>query len=241
MTSDTDGIKKQLTQKVEVMKLLNTVTRLRIILILLVYGKQSLAELEEKIGRTKATITHHIKKFEELGIIKTTRKNARGSIDAKVYQLIPEFLDLIQLSPEELNLIEGDDQKDILQFLLLRDKWMFEMIRNIFQLINLFYKDLEFDFVNLNVKDFEQVKKQYFENLVQYDILFLNKEHKDEYNELLKSLKSKLSERREKENDDITNDAPYLIFNSIIPLEDILKYDPETRKFIRFFRVFDKE
>ncbi|TXT67462.1 MAG: hypothetical protein BAJALOKI1v1_90034 [Promethearchaeota archaeon] len=260
-----EEIKNKLNQKIQVLKLLNTVTRLRIILVLMVYGKQSLAQLRDKTGKTKATITNHIKKFENLGIINTSRKDAKGSIDAKVYELIPGFIDLIKLNPEDINLLSEEEQKIVLKFFILRDKWMFEMMRNIFQLLTLYYSELknqdidfesketvESDFEKkeesdskkddlFDFKNLEEFKNHYFESIAKYQILFLNEGAKRYYDALLMESKTKLHEKIKKD-DDLINDykRPYLVFDTMIPLENILRFDPETRQFIRFFKVFDK-
>ncbi|MBD3196239.1 MAG: hypothetical protein GF317_14370 [Candidatus Lokiarchaeota archaeon] len=237
-----NDVAKKLRLKVEVMKLLNTVSCLRIMLILLVYGKQSLAQLKEKIGRSKATITHHMKKFEDLGIIKTSRMDARGSIDAKAYEIIPDFKNLISLDMEDIKLLSAKEQKEVLTFLVIRDKWLFEILRNVFQLSSLYYEGLIEDFLKFKITNFDVFKKNYMENLPKCDLLFLDENSKKKYEDLWvkfrEDMKNVLDAR---ENNDKNPARPYFMVNSLIPLEEILQFDPETTKFIRFFKVFDKD
>ena len=80
------------------MKLMSSLTRFRILLLLLIYPKISLSEFSKLLSRTKSTIHHHLKKFDDLGILKTSRKSVPSYIDAKIYKLKPDFLKIINLN-----------------------------------------------------------------------------------------------------------------------------------------------
>ena len=67
------GISELKTQ-IEVMKLMKHVTRFRLISFLLIFPRLSLSELSSFLGRSKATISHHLSKLESIGIIYITTK-----------------------------------------------------------------------------------------------------------------------------------------------------------------------
>ncbi|UYP47524.1 hypothetical protein NEF87_003809 [Candidatus Lokiarchaeum ossiferum] len=56
------------------------------------YPELTLADLSEKLGKSKSTIHPHLKILEELGIIEEIREEkVRGNIKAKVYQLQHDY------------------------------------------------------------------------------------------------------------------------------------------------------
>ncbi|MFX0070639.1 MAG: ArsR family transcriptional regulator [Candidatus Hermodarchaeota archaeon] len=233
--TDTKKIKDKLKKRIEFMKLLSSVPRLRILLLLLIYRKLSLAQLSKLLGRTKATVTHHLKKFDTLGIIKTSRKDSRGSIDAKLYELEPDFFDLVELSFDKFQSLEQDESKELLHYVLLRDKWMFDVFRNILIFANRFYQEIDERFLTENSDFVKQTEDFYFKSPVDYNIWFLTEDGKNSYdkaaiqfidqiNKIIKdeNKKGKLVER------------PYCILNLILPLKKLSEFDLERKRIMDF-------
>jgi len=71
--------------------LIKNVHLLRIVLLLAIHQNLSLTELSSILNRTKATISHHLKKLERGKVITITKKEVKGSIDAHIYALSPSF------------------------------------------------------------------------------------------------------------------------------------------------------
>ncbi len=56
-----------------------------IIALLIMYQELSYTELSKKMGRSKSTIHPHLKKLEEIGVIRVSREEPRGGTPAKYY------------------------------------------------------------------------------------------------------------------------------------------------------------
>jgi DNA-binding transcriptional ArsR family regulator len=224
----------------EVMDIMDSTPRLRILLLLLIFQKLSLAQLSSLLGRSKATVTHHMKKFEKLDLLKISRKDARGSIDAKVYELNDAFFRTIRLNIEDienLDSIKKEQVKDILHYFIVKDKMMFNLIKNFFQLSIEFYEGIdELEHSNSSF-DF---KNKYIEYPIDYTIWFLDEKGYKKYKNLISNFKEKMKEIITNSNEVKSYfERPYCILHTFFPLKEITKYDFDNKKFIEFLKIFD--
>lgn len=218
--------------RIEVLKLMDNITRLRIILSILIFKKISLTKLSELLGRAKSTITHHIKKLENLGVIKSTRKEARGSIDAKVYELIPGFLQKISFRQESL---KGEVNEAISNDLLF-----FKVIKLLFEQVVLYYEAISSKNLKTKPKKFKDFKDSHFKIPLDYDFWFLSEKAYKEYLELNEKYKHELKNILSKENHEKTDSIrPFLVLNTFIPLLQIIEYDSELKEFRKFYQALD--
>ena len=94
---------------IELLKLSMNDTRLRGMLLMFINQQVSLTEFSTVLGRSKSTVLHHLKKFEELGLIKRINKYYQSEFD---------FLSIANLSLRDIE--NGEiDQSDELDDLLL--------------------------------------------------------------------------------------------------------------------------
>jgi predicted transcriptional regulator len=59
--------------------------RASILTLLIMYPELSYTELSKKLGRSKSTIHPHLKKLEDIGVIRVSREERRGGTPAKYY------------------------------------------------------------------------------------------------------------------------------------------------------------
>ncbi|TFG28252.1 MAG: ArsR family transcriptional regulator [Promethearchaeota archaeon] len=239
-TLDSENLKDFLKLRTEVLKIMASLPRLRIILLLLMFRKLSLSKLSKLLGRTKSTISHHLKKLSDLGIIITTTKDARGSIDAKVYELIPGFLEKFNLDFDELEKMDKLKRKEILHLAILNDKWQFEVIKSLYEQSVLYYDAIDDINIKSKLDSIEDFKNLHFKTPIQYDFWFLSEEGRKAYEKLTLEFKSKMKKIIEEE--DKTKkliERPYLILHSFFPLKEIAEYDSEKKQFTKFFKALE--
>ena len=221
---------KELNQRIETLKLMESLTRLRIILALLIFRRLSLTELSNLLGRVKSTLTHHIKKLEHLEIIKSTRKEARGSIDAKVYELIPGFLERIHIDSDKNRL---DLSNEIIQ----NDLQFFKVIKVIFEQAILYYEAVSKQKKTKSFKDFSQ---DHFKSPISYKYWFLSDEAKIKYEDLMEEFDNRL--KKVIAEDNLKNPEairPFLLLHTFFPLRQIIEYDSELNEFRKFFQALE--
>ena len=222
--------------KIEVLKLMDNITRLRIILSILIFNKISLTNLSELLGRAKSTITHHIKKLENLGVIKSTRKEARGSIDAKVYELIPGFLQKISDRKQSFKGELIDDFTEVVS----NDLLFFKVIKLLFEQVILYYEAISNKKIKSKPKSFKDFQNSYFKLPLNYDFWFLSEKAYKEYKDLYKNFKIELKKIISNENLE-NNDSirPFFVLNTFIPLLQLIEYDSELKEFRKFYQALD--
>ncbi len=230
--------KDKIKHRIKVLELINNPTRFRLTFLLLIFRKLSLSKLNFLLGRNKSTISHHLKKFDDLGLIKTTRKKVRGSIKAKIYELIPDFFKMIMLNFEDLKTFRQKITKEFLHYAIQKDREVFEMIKIIFENARLFYKGI--DDINANPEDnfIREAYDFYLKNHINYDIWFLTENGQKSYEKLIKKFKAQIEEIIIQDNmcdNDITR--PYLILHAFFPIKEITEYDPKTKEFRAFFKA----
>ncbi len=83
---------KNIDQFKNILKLLKNSTRFQIFLLLLQQKSLSHTELSRELGLTKSTISTHMKKMASTGLIRSRKVPAKGSIDAKEYEINNKIL-----------------------------------------------------------------------------------------------------------------------------------------------------
>jgi DNA-binding transcriptional ArsR family regulator len=233
--TDNEKLTDELKKQIEFMKLLSSVPRLRIMLLLLIFRKLSLAQLSKLLRRTKATITHHIKKFETSEIIKISRKEARGPIDAIFYELDPNFFNLVELSFDKFQSLNQNESRELLHYVLLRDKWTFEVFRNILNFVNQFYQEIDERFLTNNSDFIKQTKDFYFKSPVDYDVWFLTEDEKKLYDKEVIQFKERISKIIDNGTKNEKLDVrPYCILNLVLPVKKLSEFDFERKRIMDF-------
>ena len=232
--------KKVIHNNLEVLKLLKNRTLLQLVLLLLIFPRLTLSKLSILSKKSKGTVTHQLAKLEQLGAIITSRKQSRGSIDAKVYELAPNFLKFKSYIFQGLKNIKESNNPEFFNLSVRNDILIFEVIKNIFDQVIQVYEEIEeyieksesliqFDPLNINTK-----------NLVNYDLWLLTDEEVKIYEEIATSFKSKMKEllgkSQKSRNDKI---RPYLILNTFLPLLDFTEKDTEKKTYKKFFKALD--
>ncbi|MFX1569315.1 MAG: ArsR family transcriptional regulator [Promethearchaeota archaeon] len=221
---------KELRQRIETLKLMESLTRLRLILALLIFRKLSLTELSNLLGRVKSTLTHHIKKLEQLQIIKSTRKEARGSIDAKVYELIPGFLERLHIDSDKIGL-------DLSNEIILNDLQFFKVIKVMYEQVILYYEAVSKQKKTKSFKDFRQ---DHFKSPISYNYWFLSENAHIKYEKLVDEFGNRLKKIIAEDN--LKNPEairPFLVLHTFFPLKQIIEYDSELNEFRKFFQALE--
>ncbi len=232
-----DNSNSDLRLRIEVLKLMDNITRLRIILAILIFRKISLTKLSELLGRAKSTITHHIKKLETLGVIKSTRKEARGSIDAKFYELIPGFLEKSSIEQQQ-NITRKKNNH--FSEAISNDILFFKVIKILFEQVILYYEAIFNKNKKSQAKSFNEFQDSHFKIPLEYDFWFLSENGYKAYIEMNEMYKSELKEIIRKENIEKKDSVrPYLVLNTFFPLLQIIEYDSELKEFRKFFQALE--
>ncbi|MEJ2293979.1 MAG: helix-turn-helix domain-containing protein [Candidatus Lokiarchaeota archaeon] len=228
--------KNKFSKRIEVLKLMDNITRLRIILSILIFKKISLTNLSELLGRAKSTITHHIKKLESLEVIKSTRKEARGSIDAKVYELIPGFL---QNNSFGFQSVKGEIDNSFIKT-VSSDLLFIKVIKLLYEQVISYYEAISNKIVKSKPKSFKDFQNSHFKLPINYDFWFLSEKTYKEYKVLYEKYRIELKKIISKENlENKDSIRPFLIINTFIPLLQIIEYDSELEEFRKFYQALD--
>lgn len=242
--SDHQEMKDKTKQLIELIKLISNKTRLRLILLLLINQKISLSKLSVLLNRTKGTVLHHVKKLDNLGFIKTTRrKPLRGYIDANIYELVPSFYDffnILSINDENLKNMGKKMQSDILHYAILKDRLILQILQKIFKQTSLFYQELDIIKAVYETDSFKDYLNFYFHNRIKCKIYFLSEKKFKLYKALVKDFNSQikeiLKESKNQENQDSEKSRGYFVLNTFFPIKKISEYDPSSEEFRRFFK-----
>ena len=221
-------------RRIDTLSFLSDLTRLRLILLLIVFRKLSLTGLSTLLGRVKSTTYHHLKKFSE--VLEKSTKKERGTTDSNIYELVPNFLEKLSVNVEDLKNIQKEDNKHLFHYVIQNDIKIIELIISIFDLIKQTYKFI--DESSSKVKSESNINSQdiYLGNRIRYNAWFLTEEGKQSYEKLIKEFNQKMLEIVEKDEKAQNIDPrSYLILNTFIPLEKIIRFDPNS--VFKFFSI----
>ena len=237
---DQNYSKKNLKRRIEVLGLMESLTRLRIILSLLMFKKVSLTKLSKLLGRAKSTITHHMEILDNLGLITSTRKDARGSIDAKVYELSPKFLEKLYLETDKITLFKLSKDRDVLNDIMLSDMLFFKIIKILFDQAILYYDGIISKDMKVKPNIFKDFQDKHFKNQINYDFWLLSEKGREIYEDRIKKIKKELDNITHQENLESKEVVrPYLVLNTFFPLLQMIEYDSELKEFRKFFQTLE--
>jgi DNA-binding MarR family transcriptional regulator len=194
LTLEFTKLEKIIDKKTEIVSLLKNTTRLRLILILLIFKKLSLTRLSNLLGRTKAAVSRHLKKFEQLGFIITTRRKARGSIDAKIYELKPSFIKIISIVSKDFLSFQEKNKLRTMNYALKNEIQFYELFKSILEHITLYYRAINDYIMKTKLESSDALKGFDINNLMDNQILVLTEKQKKEYDNLMIEFQEKLTE-----------------------------------------------
>ncbi len=225
----------------EIFKFMNNITRFRIISFLLISPRISLSNLHKKLARSKSTVTHHLEKIESSNILKTSTTSAQGSIDAKIYELIPKLILLNSFNPKELKKLKLNEKTKLILQVLSRDNALFEVLRYILEEATLINKGIEKTLTEDKIL-MDESSELSLDNLIDYNILLLSKNQYKKYLDLYSKFMNEVKEViKQGSNDKENEEKPHLVLHSKIKLEDLAKFDKEKDSFRKFFNALDNK
>ncbi len=231
---DSKALKDKYKQRIHTLSLLNDLTRLRLILLLIVFRKLSLTELSTLLGRVKSTTSHHLKKFDD--IIKISTKKKRGTTDSNIYELIPDLLEKLSVNFEDLENLQKKENRELFHYVIQNDITFFQLIINIFDLINQIYKVIDDSSLMEKSDSGVNYRNVYLDNRIKYNAWFLTEKGKKSYDKLVKEFNQKMREIILQDELNKEEDLrSYLVLNTFIPLEKIIQFDPSS--VFKFFSI----
>lgn len=204
---------------IELLKLSMNDTRLRGMLLMFINQQVSLTEFSTILGRSKSTILHHLKKFEELGLIKRINK---------FYQSEFDFLSIANLNLQDIENLNIDQTDEIDNLLFNKDLHTLEMIKEIYKQAITTYNYLKQE---KNSQHLEFWKK----NPIHTDLLLLDDEDLQEFENLKNKFKEYLRQKnstREQNSETSLKKYSYFAVNSIFPVRELTKFDADKKEFI---------
>ncbi len=204
--------------------------RLRIFLILTVYGELSLTELSTHMNKSKPALYRHLQIMIELGVIKVSRQEkVRGSIMAKYYSL--EERQTKQLSKEEI--LATDDPEKRIE--LVKDiseiyKSAASLFRNSLDLVDPYTAFLEEEVEGAEEKPEKELSLDHllFDNRLIFHITQLTQEQYLKYLEYYQAFCLKVENMITVDlKSDKLEQRPYYVQTVIMPLKKLLNLESE--------------
>jgi len=229
--SKIETLMRNIKQKTEVVEALNSLIRIRILILLWAYKEQSVNDLCEKLGKSWPTVNKHLEILENAGLLDLREVKSPGPRDKKLFSARKDLLKYTRLGFEFLKL----DPKDVLEILLedvKSDETTLELIQKIFDDLIPYHEELirklkEIELTQENLKEF------YERSHVNYYVETLDEEEFDYYFERYKEFLADMEEYKEKrkrENGAKKTEKPYAAFHIILPLKKI-----QEARFKRFW------
>ena len=207
-------------KKFDMLKTLNSKSRLRILLFLFIYRKLSLTELSQRLGKTKNTVIYHIKRMVNYGIIQEEDEKIPNSIKPiKVYRLNPDlykqiftpFGDLADLSNNEIM----EYSKNVFQW----NSLLFETMRGFLKELSDFYSENE-----PNLHNIESTVAFHENHQTPRDLIPLSeqgyKEYMINYQVMMEKTVNFLEKESKCQGELI---RPFLAFNVVLPIKTLVE------------------
>ncbi|MFX0049179.1 MAG: hypothetical protein ACFE8G_13620, partial [Candidatus Hermodarchaeota archaeon] len=158
------------------------------------------------------------------------------SIDAKVYELIPGFLQKIS---DRKQSFKGEINDEFTKG-VSNDLLFFKVIKLLFEQVILYYEAISYKKIKSKPKSFKDFQNSHFKLRLNYDFWFLSEKAYEEYKTLYEKFSSELKKIIRNENLE-NNDSirPFLVLNTFIPLLQIIEYDSELKEFRKFYQALD--
>ena len=211
-------------KKFEMLKTLNSKSRLKILLFLFIYRKLSLTELssEKYLNKSKNTVIYHIKRMVNYGIIHEEDEKIPNSIKPiKVYRLNPDlykqiftpFGDLADLSNNEIM----EYSKNVFQW----NSLLFETMRGFLKELSDFYSENE-----PNLHNIESTVAFHENHQTPRDLIPLSEqgfhEYMINYQVMIKKTVNFLEKESKTQGELI---RPFLAFKAVLPIKTLVERD----------------
>ncbi|MBD3255107.1 MAG: helix-turn-helix domain-containing protein [Candidatus Lokiarchaeota archaeon] len=217
-----DQLKEQLRIQTQIVEALNKMIRIRILILLWVYKEQSINDLCKKLGKSWPTVTKHLGKLEEAGLLNIREEKSPGPKNKKIYSVKPDIIqstrlgfDFLKLPPEDVAGILKDDLKSDLKTL--------EIIKKIFDDLNPYHQELHRKLDSLELTK-ENLEEFYLKKHVNYYIETLDEEEFEFYFKKYMEFLQEFEEFRREKNKDKTSqlsERPYIMLQIIFPMREI--------------------
>lgn len=229
--SKTETLMRTIKQKTKVVEALNSLIRIRILILLWAYKEQSVNDLCEKLGKSWPTVNKHLTILEDAGLLDLREVKSPGPRDKKLFSTRADLLKYTRLGFEFLKL----DPKDVLEILLEdvnSDGTTLKLIQKIFDDVIPYHEELVRKLKEIEL-DKEKLEEFYERSHVNYYVETLDEEEFDYYFERYKEFLAdmeKYKEKRRKERGQEKTEKPYAAFHIILPLKKI-----QEARFKRFW------
>jgi DNA-binding transcriptional ArsR family regulator len=218
-----EQIKKNLKIQEKVVATINKMIRIRILILLWAYGKQSINDLCEKLDKSWPTINKHLGILHKARVVEVEEVKSRGPKNKKLYSTVPNLIKETRLGYDFLKL-PPKDVKEILARDIKSDAKTLEIIKKVFSDLNPYHEELGRNLREIK-SDGETLKEFYNKKHVNYYVETLDDEEFSEfYHDRYKQFLMELEEFRNKKksNKDPTDtDKPYIAFHIILPIKEM--------------------
>ncbi|MHA1718535.1 MAG: ArsR family transcriptional regulator [Promethearchaeota archaeon] len=216
-----DNLKTRFDSQIEFINLLNDPTRLRILLLLFLYKRLSLKQISQLVHRTQPAISRQLEKFINLGIIKITKRQVKGLITAKFYELIPDFIETATIIMDPKQEIPKNIIKEMEILQIKAKENLFKTISQLFIHYAELYKNL--------AQRAQDTEDSFGIDLPPFNLSILPlsnkiyKYYKEENFKLTQKVIELIKEEDEDENEDF--ERPVMLFNTILSVKDFLSFE----------------
>ena len=224
--SISNQIKAKIVQQVEIAEILNKLIRVRILLLLWSYKELSTTDICEKLGKSWPTISKHVKKLEEAGLLEIREVSARGKYNKRLYSVKPDILALTRLDPDVLKTLNPSEMLEILKNDIISDAHTVQILIKIFEDLIPYYEELSRYLREMNNPSILDLEMFYKKKHMNYYVETLDNEEFEFYlkkqEEILEELEN-FRKRRRNKGIELKISRPYAILHAILPIKEILE------------------
>jgi predicted transcriptional regulator len=218
-----EQIKKNLKIQEKVTATINKMIRIRILILLWAYGKQSINDLCEKLDKSWPTINKHLGILHEAGVLEVEEVKSRGPKNKKLYSTIPDLIKSTRLGYEFLKL-PPKDIKEILARDIKSDVKTLEIIKKVFNDLTPYHEELERNLREIKPER-KTLKEFYKKKHINYYVETLDDEefsdfYYEKYNKFLEELEEFRNKKKSKKDSSDT-EKPYIALHIILPIKEM--------------------
>ncbi|MBD3214393.1 MAG: winged helix-turn-helix transcriptional regulator [Candidatus Lokiarchaeota archaeon] len=232
--SNVEKLMENIKEKTEVVKTLNSLIRIRILILLWAYKEQSINELCEKLGKSWPTVNKHLNIMQKKGLLELREVKSPGPQDKKLFSAREDLIKYTRLGFEFLEELDPDRILKILLQDVISDEKTLELIQKIFDDLIPYHEELvrklkDIEPTRDNLKDFYKRAhvNYYVETLDEEEFEYYHKRYK-EFLEDMEQYKKK----RKSESGAERKEKPYAALHLILPLKKI-----QEARFKRFWNT----
>lgn len=219
-----DLIKTQ--QIMEILESLNNLTRLRLVMVLLIYNELSLDDLSKKLGFSKSTVSRHLGALRKTGIIKIRKEKVRGPRMKQYISVTQDLLQMARLGSSMLRKISPEKALEARILDLKNDMLIIRAIKNYLSDIIVYYMEIQKNMEDFLPKDHNSVEKVFSSgNVCRYYFWNFNEQQfeifKAKYLEFFKSLKEELEKCKGTNPVETAETNPYFVWHLTVPIKKV--------------------